>query len=122
MVAEPSCGVARHGGNATVPVCADSAMHARTDSQNTEGGAVWAEHLRWAALESGSFFSGPSRASTDLARRARVPAGSSTPLPFDAGQDFSPSGNGTVRPLCERYVRGVARGSRADPRRWPSRS
>ena len=30
-----------------------------------------------------SFF-GPSRASTDLARRARVPAGSSTPLPFDA--------------------------------------
>ena len=99
MVAEPSCGVARHGGNATVPVCADSAMHARTDSQNTEGGAVWAEHLRWAALESGSFFSGPSRASTDLARRARVPAGSSTPLPFDAGQDFSPSGNGTVRLL-----------------------
>ena len=79
-----------------MPVCADSAVHARTDSQNTEGGAVWAEHLRWAALESGSFFSGPSRASTDLARRARVPAGSSTPLPFDAGQDFSPSGNGTV--------------------------
>ena len=84
VVAEPSCGVARHGGNATVPVCADSAVHARTDSQNTEGGAVWAEHLRWAALESGSVFFGPSRASTDLARRARVPAGSSTPLPFDA--------------------------------------
>ena len=86
VVAEPSCGVARHGGNATVPVCADTAMHARTESQNTEGGAVWAEHLRWAALESGSFFSGPSRASTDLARRARVPAGSSTPHPFDDGR------------------------------------
>ena len=56
VVAEPSCGVARHGGNATVPVCADTAMHARTDSQNTEGGAGWAEHLRWAALESGSVF------------------------------------------------------------------
>ena len=97
VVAEPSCGVARHGGNATVPVCADTAMHARTESQNTEGGAVWAEHLRWAALESGGFFSGPSRASTDLARRARVPpAGSSTPLTFDSWQDFSPSGNGTV--------------------------
>ena len=59
VVAEPSSGIARHGGNATVPVCANSAVHARTESKNTQGGAVCAEHLRWAALESGSFFLGP---------------------------------------------------------------
>ena len=50
VVAEPSGGVARQGGNATVPVCADTAMHGRTESQSTEGGheggAVWDEHLR----------------------------------------------------------------------------
>ena len=73
-------------------------MHARTDSQNTEGGAGWAEHLRWAALESGTSSLGRLRSSIDLAGRARVPAASSLRLPFDA-----PGGN--YRNIKDKHVK-----------------
>jgi hypothetical protein len=58
VVAEHPGGAARHGGNATVPTCANRELPPSPTTQNTEGGGVWAEHLRWAALESVALFLG----------------------------------------------------------------
>jgi hypothetical protein len=52
VVAEHPSGAARHGGNATFLPCAHHVPPPSPTTQNTEGGGVWAEHLRWAAPES----------------------------------------------------------------------
>mgnify|MGYP003629696594 CR=1 FL=1 len=52
VVAEHPSGAARHGGNATFLPCAPNVPPPSPTTQNTEGGGVWAEHLRWAAPES----------------------------------------------------------------------
>ena len=49
VVAEHPSGAARHGGNATSPPCAPHVPPPSPTTQNTEGGGVWGEHLRWAA-------------------------------------------------------------------------
>ena len=84
MVARPPSWADCHGGNATVPACAQCAVTARTGIRTRWGGGGWAEHLRCSALESFCFFcGGHPRSRSGLAGRARAPAGVAWGRPFD---------------------------------------
>jgi len=88
VVAEHPSGAARHGGNATFLPCAPHVPPPSPTTQNTEGGGVWAEHLRWATPESVALCLGAFTCLYRSGWARRVRPGSLIPSSRGGQQDY----------------------------------